>query len=450
MNNGRLHLGPTIDNSSTIRADLLKQLESIDLGNAKFPLSLCVSCDDIDPFHLLNANQHLLRFIWSDRDTAEVFSGIGEAVRHEVTSGEDVSRCVLRCQHTLNGNLDLKFFGGISFDGTDTWTSLGAGVFVVPRIAYTQGKLILAIMSPEDIDLARHDLERIRLDVRPFDSNLPSPTSVQCVPTEEGWQTRIDEALALIRSEAVEKIVLCRKTMFSFDQPLDPVLLSARLAATTHDCFVFCIHESDGPAFLGATPEQLFLRNENQLQSEVIAGTRVRGESETEDQRLANELLNSDKDQREHDIVRKSIRQKLHKFVDHLSVDNQASLLRLARKQHLRSNVQGILKPGVDDGMLLQRLHPTPAVGGYPTDNALPEIARIERFSRGWYAAPIGWIGADSAQFAVAIRSGFLEENTLTLFSGAGIVRGSTPEEEWHEVGSKIEDFLNIFRHDSK
>jgi menaquinone-specific isochorismate synthase len=159
---------------------------------------------------------------------------------------------------------------------------------------------------------------------------------------------------------------------------------------------------------------------------------------------LAIELLTSDKDQREHDIVRKSIRQKLHKFVDHLDVDNQASILRLTWKQHLRSNVHGMLKEGVDDGVLLQRLHPTPAVGGYPTENALPEIARIEPFNRGWFAAPIGWIGADSVEFAVGIRSGLIEGNTLSLYSGAGIVRGSDPDQEWQEVENKIQDFISV------
>jgi menaquinone-specific isochorismate synthase len=163
-----------------------------------------------------------------------------------------------------------------------------------------------------------------------------------------------------------------------------------------------------------------------------------------DDQRLAYELLNSDKDQLEHDIVRKSIRQKLHKFVDHLDVDTQASVLRLARKQHLCSEVQGKLKEGIEEGALLKRLHPTPAVGGYPTENALPEIARLEPFNRGWYAAPIGWIGANDAEFVVGIRSGLVEGNELSLFSGAGIVKGSIPDQEWEEVDNKIRDFVDI------
>ena len=59
--------------------------------------------------------------------------------------------------------------------------------------------------------------------------------------------------------------------------------------------------------------------------------------------------------------------------------------------------------------------------------------------------SPCRWIGAESAQFAVAIRSGLIESDTLSLYSGAGIVRGSEPDEEWQEVENKIQDFMSVF-----
>ena len=85
-------------------------------------------------------------------------------------------------------------------------------------------------------------------------------------------------------------------------------------------------------------------------------------------------------------------------------------------------------------------------MGGYPTENALAEIERLESFPRGWYAGPIGWVGADSAEFAVAIRSGLVRSRQLSLYSGAGIVPGSTAESEWEEIEHKIGDFLEILQ----
>lgn len=446
----------------TQRLDELEsgERESGDPGNVQtsFPAAVRIKVSDFTPLDWLGTCGEVPRFVWSDRGSEGVWAGAGEAAVVSMAQGEEIGGVFSRCHQLLRGNRELRFFGGFSFDGSSSWPVFGAGRFVLPRIQWVDGEIVLAVMNPEDIHQARVDLQQIGLDTAPLSSSLPRPSDVSHSPNFNGWQTRIDEALALIRSEAVEKLVLSRKTVLHFSEALDPISAAAKLKESTHDCFVFCfdcpgsfsgdhgsIAETDeGVAFVGATPERLFRRRERALESEVIAGTRKRGDNAEDDRLLAAELLASDKDQREHDIVRKSIRQKLHQFVDHLEVDNQASLLRLARKQHLRSNVQGSIKPDVDDAVLLSQLHPTPAVGGYPTENALPEIARIEPFNRGWFAAPVGWIGSDDAEFAVAIRSGFIQGNTVTLFSGAGIVRGSEPAEEWQEVENKIQDFMSI------
>ena len=76
---------------------------------------------------------------------------------------------------------------------------------------------------------------------------------------------------------------------------------------------------------------------------------------------------------------------------------------------------------------------------------ARPEILALEPFDRGWYAGPVGWIGAKGSEFAVGIRSGLVRGNRLALFSGAGIVEGSVPEDEWAEIEQKIGDFLRVF-----
>jgi menaquinone-specific isochorismate synthase len=119
--------------------------------------------------------------------------------------------------------------------------------------------------------------------------------------------------------------------------------------------------------------------------------------------------------------------------------------MKLARGRHLRSKVHGTLREGVTDAVLLDALHPTPAVGGHPRDEALEEIRALETFDRGWYAGPVGWIGAEDSEFAVGIRSGLVRGGTLALFSGAGIVAGSVPDEEWAEIEQKIGDFTGTF-----
>ncbi len=120
--------------------------------------------------------------------------------------------------------------------------------------------------------------------------------------------------------------------------------------------------------------------------------------------------------------------------------------MKLTRRQHLWTPIEGHLHVHVDDADLLSRLHPTSAVGGEPTTEALRYIAELEPFDRGWYAGPLGWIARDSAEFAVAIRSGLVDGARLALYSGAGIVPGSTPQSEWDEIENKISDFVNVLR----
>ena len=415
-------------------------------SHGSFPVCLPIQQLDTDPLLWLDAQPFTVKLVWSDRHDSNVIAGAGAAATIDVQPGDSPALVVDACRKQLQENAVLRFYGGLSFDSQCGWEAFGAGRFVAPRFLLQNGQLNMTVMSHQDVGQAKEDLQQLHLDVTTSEwPTLPTPIATRFAPTQDGWLSTVDEALTLIRSEVLEKIVLARKTTLEFDAPITPWNVAAKLNDATYDCFLFGFQFDTNQAFVGATPECLFRRDGQRLRSEVIAGTRPRGLTSGEDQRLAYDLLTSEKDELEHDIVRKSIRQKLHKYVEHLSVDTHASVLRLAHKQHLCSSVEGELKSGVDEGALLERLHPTPAVGGYPTENALPEIARLEPFNRGWYAAPVGWIGADSAEFVVGIRSGLVQEKKLSLYSGAGIVRGSDPQQEWAEVDNKIRGFLDLF-----
>jgi isochorismate synthase EntC len=88
---------------------------------------------------------------------------------------------------------------------------------------------------------------------------------------------------------------------------------------------------------------------------------------------------------------------------------------------------------------LVKALHPTPAVGGYPREPALKLIREREGLDRGWYAAPIGWVGArGEGEFVVGLRSALVRGETATLFAGCGIVADSDPASELAEWGWKL------------
>ena len=97
---------------------------------------------------------------------------------------------------------------------------------------------------------------------------------------------------------------------------------------------------------------------------------------------------------------------------------------------------------------LLKKLHPTPAVGGFPRAEAVKFIQQHEDFDRGWYAAPIGWINTSgNGEFAVAIRSGLIMKNQVRFFAGCGIVQDSDPQKEWEETNMKFIPMLTALKY---
>src|SRR5690606_13710895 len=93
---------------------------------------------------------------------------------------------------------------------------------------------------------------------------------------------------------------------------------------------------------------------------------------------------------------------------------------------------------------IIEAMHPTPALGGYPKEAGIAKIRDIEPMDRGWYAAPIGWIDYNgNGEFAAAIRSALLQEKQASLFAGVGLVADSDPMAEYEETLMKFKPMLS-------
>jgi menaquinone-specific isochorismate synthase len=205
-------------------------------------------------------------------------------------------------------------------------------------------------------------------------------------------------------------------------------------------CSVFALRSGNG-VFLGASPERLFALNGDKLTTESLAGTRPRGRTDREDRKLADALLESEKERREHDIVREFIASRLNALCAAHETD-QPAVRKLATVQHLYTTLRGTLRHGVGPDEVLDALHPTPAVCGDPRDVAGELIRRLEATPRGYYAGAIGWVDAGRAEMAVAIRCGLVKGKRAIVFAGAGIVAGSDPDAEWDETENKMRPYL--------
>jgi len=179
------------------------------------------------------------------------------------------------------------------------------------------------------------------------------------------------------------------------------------------------------------------------LRSDCMAGTTRRGENGRSDRTRADALLASAKDRLEHSYVVEAVLHDMVKLCGRLDTVPEPRIVQLATLQHLFCPITGRLRDGITVGDILHQLHPTPAVGGWPRADALALIRNLETCSRGWYAAPVGWVGTEDAEFAVAIRSALVSDTDVIVFAGAGIVAGSVPEHEWQETDDKLQAFVH-------
>jgi menaquinone-specific isochorismate synthase len=333
------------------------------------------------------------------------------------------------------------------------WQEMGVSRFWIPRaeVVCRDGKCSLAcnLYFRRDVELS---LEEVGREWRAVTARCPSAGELPTLlcrrdhPGREGWRANVESALDLIRSGVLDKIVLARKAVYTFAISATAAEILAVLRNVTSNCYHFLIQPGHGVAFMGTTPECLFRREEGRLYTEALAGTRPRTGNDEADAAFGRELLQDPKERREQDLVRKALVRELHLLCGRVDADTEPQLLLLERKQHLISRLEGVLRDGVEDADILRALHPTPAVGGAPRENALRELPRLEPFSRGWYAAPVGTFGPDFAEFAVAIRSGLVHDRDVNVYSGAGIVEGSDPAREWEEIENKISDFVKVTR----
>ena len=255
------------------------------------------------------------------------------------------------------------------------------------------------------------------------------------LPTFEQWKKQIESALKNIRQNKFEKVVLARRVMMECRSLIDPIAICQSLAKKDQTVFLF--QPTPASAFVGASPERLYRRRGRHIECDALAGTRPLHDNE--------DLLTCEKERREFMIVQNRIVEILSPLCHSPPIPSPLSLRSTPTVCHLYSQIQGDLKDGVTDDQLLDALHPTPAVGGYPSESALPYLLAAEPFSRGLYAAPIGWKSPDAAEFAVGIRSCLIQANRVYLFAGTGIVEGSDPLNEWKETEHKLSQWTSIF-----
>ena len=251
------------------------------------------------------------------------------------------------------------------------------------------------------------------------------------------WQIRVAQAIKEIESTKLEKVVLARDLKVNSHRAIDPRKILRNLSAEYPSTWIFAV---DG--LIGATPELLLRLSRGMVTSRVLAGTISKTGDDERDLALAASLARSSKDLEEHEYAVRSVADALDPFCTSTNVPESPFVLHLANVMHLATDVTGALiesKKSVDAFTILEKLHPSAAVCGTPTEIAAKLIKDIEGMPRGRYAGPVGWLDArGDGELGIALRCGQITENELRIFAGCGIVAGSSPEKELSESNAKF------------
>ncbi len=354
-----------------------------------------------------------------------------------------------------------RLYGGFSFlDGhrpDGIWDGFPAGLFVLPEVeleagdrrAVLRGRARLAPgADPEEVSAASaRMLERLGTLAGELErAGSPPPPRPARARREESargaWESAVDDVLAAIRAGGVSKVVLARTLDVECDTPPDPVDVVLALERENRGTHVFLYEPVPGRALVGAAPETVVTLRDGSFHATAVAGSIGRGGSESETARLADRLLESGKDRREHAIALEDMVERLRPLAEGIRAAAEPHVLRLAGIQHLETRIEARV-PAASALDVLDALHPTPAVCGLPRDEALRILRSEEPFERGWYAGPVGFFdGEGNGVFAPALRSAVSDGSSWRLFAGAGIVAGSDPAAEWEETRIKFEPVL--------
>jgi len=365
-------------------------------------------------------------------------AGVGEALRLEfsgpdrMTEAADAWRAVAAAAtvHDEVGvpGTGLVAFGSFAFDDESAETS----VLIVPSIVIGRRDGVAWITRVDDAELPAGKPVGASVRLSLADGALDA----------DGYATAVARAVDAIGAGRVSKVVLARDLVGTLPPEADLRLVAATLLTAYPDCYAFAV---DG--LIGASPETLVKSERGEVSARVLAGSAARGVDAATDEQAALALATSPKDLDEHAFALRSLLLSLGPHARDVVTGEQPFTLRLPNLWHLASDVRGRLTDGSSSLDLIASLHPTAAVAGTPTQEALALIRELEPFDRGRYAGPVGWVGADGdGEWAIALRCAQVDrDGSVRAFAGAGVVAESVPEREVAETAMKFRPVVDAF-----
>lgn len=262
----------------------------------------------------------------------------------------------------------------------------------------------------------------------------------------ETFLANVEAAKRYIYQGDIFQVVLSQR--FEMETKATPLHVYRVLRTLNPSPYMYYL-KLDEEVIVGASPELLVRVEGTRVQTRPIAGTRPRGRDEAEDEALARELLNDQKELAEHLMLVDLGRNDLGRVAEYGSVkcDTFMEIERYSHVMHIVSNVSGKMREDKDFFDALLSCLPAGTVSGAPKIRAMEIIAELENEARGAYAGAIGYLGfSGNMDTCITIRTIFFRGGKAYVQAGAGIVYDSVPEREYDETRNKAKGMLTAIR----
>ncbi|MCQ1952474.1 isochorismate synthase MenF [Arthrobacter sp. zg-Y238] len=384
--------------------------------------------------------------------------GFGEAARFTSSGPERFARAQewwrsLLADADVEGPLSapgtgIVAFGSFAFSKRSPFESRLVVPEIIVGLRDGAGWVTYTTTDPDaelNEETAKAALARYLEDLPVYRESDPADRVLPGMLSESEWKNAVARSVAHVAAGDLSKIVLARDIAVELGNPLVASQVLRELAVRYRDCWTYSV---DG--LIGSTPEMLIKVENGTAEARVLAGTLDRATAPADDPHYAKRVLaGSAKQQHEHQIAIDSLTRSLEPFTSSMTSHTEPFVLELPNVWHLASDVTAELAPD-ESGLiptpltLVEALHPTAAVCGFPTSVAGELISELEHMDRGPYSGPVGWMdAAGNGEWGIALRGAVIESPTkVRLYAGCGIVAGSNPAAELEETWSKFRPML--------
>lgn len=311
-------------------------------------------------------------------------------------------------------------------------------------------------LSDKSIVLPKNECQHLSLEISDIDVEKDFKKINISNDGENDHLQLITKAISSIKKGNLDKVVLSRKIEKTIENP-NPLTIFKRLFNTYKNAMVYCWYHPKVGLWLGATPELLFKVEGQNLTTISLAGT----QPYTADAAVTW----TNKEYEEQQIVTDYIAKQIEPHTSHVKI-SEVETVRAGNLLHLKTYIHSRIQPDSTLKSVIEALHPTPAVCGFPKEVAKAFILNNENYNREYYTGFLGELNLKTTKnrntnkrnvennaytmvktcsnFYVNLRCMQLKDNKAIIYVGGGITKDSVPENEWMETVNKAKTIVNV------